>query len=264
VELKLVEAALNVIQFPDGMTNYLGIGAERFLSTSQFRRVGDDYLRVCDDPEQFSRAARLIIENKRLLRGRIVEYGLELVARLPQTSDELVRVVADTAFNEHRQDGEVTPRDMRPLARATLAKLGAPARLYADRAFAEITISDAMGTTAAQVAVAGGHTQALGATEKLMADALAKIPKGSVVPWAMRNRLYELAQALAYGGAEAKSYAGPLLDLMSREVQSWAPPFGMVELPPSRMCPIASEILEMPIKDLGFVYCLAEPLVLEQ
>jgi hypothetical protein len=117
---------------------------------------------------------------------------------------------------------------------------------------------DPMGTGAAQVAVAGGHPQALQTVERLMTETLATLPKNRVVPWDTRNRLYEMAYALAFGGEQAKQYVAPLRDLMGRKVQSWAPPFGMVELPPRRMCRVLATIMEQPVIDPEFKYC-ADP-----
>jgi hypothetical protein len=41
---------------------------------------------------------------------------------------------------------------------------------------------------------------------------------------------------------------------MSRKVQSWAPPFGMVELPPRRMCEVFAKIMQAPA-DPEFAFC---------
>jgi hypothetical protein len=142
------------------------------------------------------------------------------------------------------------------LARATLASLGhAAARPYADQAFRLISGDDALGTGAAQVAVASGHPGALELVEKLMAEALASVPFGRAVPWHTRNRLYELAYALALGGDEARLHAVPLRQLMEREVQSWAPPFGMIELPPKRMCSVLAKIVSTAASGQEPSYC---------
>jgi hypothetical protein len=54
-----------------------------------------------------------------------------------------------------------------------------------------------MRTSAVQIAVAGDHPQALQIVERLMAETLAKFPKGRIVPWNTRNRLHEMAYALS-------------------------------------------------------------------
>lgn len=112
-----------------------------------------------------------------------------------------------------------------------------------------------MGTGAAQIAVSGGNPKALQIVERLMVEKLATLPKEQAVPWDARNRLYEMAYALAYGGAQAREHIAPLQDLMSRKVQSWAPPFGMLELSPRRMCDVLAKIMQKSPTNLNFSYC---------
>jgi hypothetical protein len=57
--------------------------------------------------------------------------------------------------------------------------------------------------------------------ERLMAEQLASLRQSALVPRDIRNRLYELAHAIASGGEKATDHIGPLRDLMSREVESW-------------------------------------------
>lgn len=255
-EQALVRAAVDVLEFPAAEAGVLSIGAQKFLSQGLYRGEGRVSTRVCDELEQYERAAQLIINSDHLRRGRIVEYGLQLIAKLPNPSEDLARLVAESAFNDSIQQSEVFRfRDIRPLARATLAGLGKHALPYATQAFEQISIKDSMGTGAAQIAVAGGHPMALHAVESAMANKLATLAEGRTVPWEIRNRLYEMAYALAYGGMRAKQHVAPLRDLMSRKVESWAPPFGMVELPPRRMCHVLASIMEVPVANLDFDYC---------
>ena len=123
-----------------------------------------------------------------------------------------------------------------------------------------------MGTGAAQIAVAGGHPQALSNVEALMNQLLLTLPAEKPVPWEKRNRLYEMAQALGYGGQAAKEHIAPLRELMSREVESNATIFGMVALPPRRMCPLLERILQIPTAATEYPYCQADSddFVLEQ
>jgi len=212
--------------------------------------------RVCDQIEDFERAADLVRGSDHSRDGRIVEYQLNLIARLPEIEEELAGIVAASAFNDQRQDSGIFPYlDIRPMARSTLAGLGSHSKPYANLAFEQISIDDAMGTGAAQIAVAGGHPQALQIVERLMAETLVVLPKDKPVPWHIRNRLYEMAHALAFGGDAAKQYLAPLHDLMKRTVQSAAPPFGMGELPPRKMCPVLAKILGLPVLKLEYRYC---------
>jgi hypothetical protein len=255
-ERALIKTAVDALAFSSEESGFLSIGAEKLLANRLYRRDGRSSQRVCDIPEQMERASDLIRGSDHLRRGRIVEYGLRLIAKLPNPGEDLAKVAAESAFNGSFQQSEIFPkRDIRPLARATLASLGPLARPYADRAYAQISIDDSMGTGAAQVAVAGGHPNALQSVERLMAQKLASIPKGQTVPWGVRNRLYEMAYALALGGRQAREHVAPLRDLMSRKVQSWAPPFGMVELSPRRMCGVFVQIMQSPSDDPEFGFC---------
>lgn len=255
-ERALVKVAVDALAFSSAEAGSLAIGAEKFLSGGLYRRGDLKSTPVCDLTEEYERAAHVIRNSDHFRSGRIVEYQLELIARLPDPNKDLAEVVAASAFNDTVQQSDRFPnRDIRPLARATLAGLGPLARPYANMAFEQITIEDSMGTGAAQVAVAGEHPTALQTIEKLMADKLATLPKDRAVPRDARNRLYEMAYALAFGGAQAKQHVAPLQDLMNRKVQSWAPPFGMIERPPRRMCRVLAAIMNVQISDLEFGYC---------
>ena len=127
----MVKAALDVVAFPDEMTSFLGIGAEKLLSRPAV--VDSKPVVVCDDPEVFNQAQQSIEETGRLLRGRLVEYGFALVARLPEPGGVLVSKVAESAFNDTRQESEIFRRDLRPLARATLAAIEGASTPYAER-----------------------------------------------------------------------------------------------------------------------------------
>ena len=124
-----------------------------------------------------------------------------------------------------------------------LAGLGAQAvKPWTQRALAEMSASDQLGTGAAQIAAASGEPEALAKVERLMADLLAATPRTKAIPRETRNRLYELAYGLGMAGEQAQPYAAPVTDLLSREVESWVPPFGMIALKPARMCAVARQI----------------------
>lgn len=264
-EKAIVKAAVDILAFPANEAGFLAIGAERFLSRPLYRMSGNRSHVVCDSPELFERAGQLINKSEHLRNGRLVEYGFNLIARLPHPNESLIKVVAGSAFSDAPQASDLFPaRDLRPLARATLAGFGLGARPYADRAFAQISIADAMGTGAAQVAVAGNHLQALETVERLMNETLAKLPRDRAVPHDTRDRLYEMAYALSFGGEDAKQHIAPLRNLMARKIQSWAPPFGMVDLHPRRMCQVLANITGRPTSDLEFKYCTDENVPYEQ
>ncbi|WP_143145626.1 hypothetical protein [Devosia enhydra] len=254
-ETALLQTAVDVLAFPHEMSRSLGNGSMRLLSSPLIRRGEEAVFFLCDDQNIFQTAQMYIQENEHLLKGRLTEFGFALIGRLPSPSADLARKVAESAFSDTPQESDSLRRDLRPLARATLASIKGASTPYADRAFSEITIENSMGTGAAQIAVAGGHPQALAKVELLMDQLLVSLPVGGPVPWDQRNRLYEMAQALAFAGPAAKDHVGPLKELMNREVESNATIFGMVSLPPRRMCPLLEQILQVPITETEYTYC---------
>lgn len=264
-ERALVKIAVDALALPFNEAGSLVIGAEKFLSRSLTRRSGQEFALVCTPTEEYERAGQALADGD--FNGRLVEYQLNLIAKLPNPSEAIAKAVAASAFNDSIQQSE-GPRlpllDIRPIARATLAGLGPLTQPYASKAFDQISIDDAMGTGAAQIAVAGGHPAALETVARLMADKLASLPRDRVIPRDIRNRLYEMAYALTFGAEKAEAYSAPLKDLMSRKVQSWAPPFGMIELPPRRMCRVLAGITHVSVTDLGFDYCSATDVRYEQ
>jgi hypothetical protein len=255
-EQALFRLAVDTLAFSNAQAGPLSIGAHRFLARGLYRTDTSGAKRVCDPADQYRRAGALIASSDHLRRGRLTEYGLELIAKLPDAGAVFAEQVAASAFNTSPQLSELVPqRDIRPMARATLAGLGEYAAPYGARAFMLMGSDDAMGTGAAQIAVAAGHPGALEKVETLMARQLASLPKEQVVPWDARNRLYEMAYALSFGGEQAMHHVRPLQELMSRHVESWAPPFGMVELPPRRMCVVLARIKKIAPKQLEYAYC---------
>ncbi|WP_449397001.1 hypothetical protein [Devosia riboflavina] len=257
---------MNILELPNEAVRSLADAAVRTLSTPAVRQISSPTVWVCDDAKIFEQVQVLIDKNRHLLGSRLVEHSYGLVARLLKPSNAIIRQVAESAFSETKQDYGALRRDLRPLARATLAAIEGGSSAYAIQAFAEISIDDSMGTGAAQIAVAGGHPEALSKVQILMDQLLSTLPATDPIPWEARNRLYEMAQALAYGGSEARNYVSPLRELMSRQVESNATMFGMVALPPRRMCPLIAKVLEIPAGAVEYAYCQAdsEDFVLEQ
>lgn len=67
-----------------------------------------------------------------------------------------------------------------------------------------------MGTGAAQIAAAGRHPDALRKIDLLMREILDRSGADKPIAWQNRNRLYELAYGLAFGGDEALNHISPL------------------------------------------------------
>jgi hypothetical protein len=75
-----------------------------------------------------------------------------------------------------------------------------------------------------------------------MNQLLATVLDDKPIPLATRDRLYELAWGIDFSGQSARDHVTPILRLMTRYVQSSAPPFGLVRLHPKRMCEVLSKI----------------------
>jgi hypothetical protein len=88
---------------------------------------------------------------------------------------------------------------------------------------------DALGTSAAQIAVAAGHPQALSKVAAML-DAILKANRNDPISRSARDRFYELAFALAAVGPDARPYVGPVVQIMGRTVQ------------PRRMCRVLEVI----------------------
>lgn len=225
--------------------NWLAIGAVRALSQDQYRSSpGQLGPRVCSPPAIYARVAAAYVGKS--MKGRFDHYEVELASRMQSPPTEVVDAVARVAFDprpviDDGIDGQVKG-DIRPIARTVLAGFGSESARYANTAFEQISSESSIGTGAAQVAAAGGHSEALSRIDSLMNELLATIPDDKPIPLATRDRLYELAWGIYFSGESAKDHVAPLIKLMGRRVQSWAPPFGMVSSHPKRMCEVLSKI----------------------
>lgn len=263
-ERKIFEAAVSILELDDGTrAGYLELGAKRFLSAGIYRRHEKTAAFVClpdDLYERVSNSAPL----QREIKHRVVEDELRLFMRLPKLNPHIIHAIGRTAFNEYPQQSEhFRDRDMRPYARTVLAGTGQRAADFSATAFQQMSTADSLGTGAAQVAAATGHPDALPRIKKMMEDLLSSVPTGKAVPRSVRNRLYELSYAIYFSGEGAKDHTAPIKAIMTRTVQSWAPPFGMVELKPKRMCRLLERI-EGPGSIQGYDFCLDSKVPLEQ
>ena len=259
---ELAAAALEVVAEQNNIL-WLDIGAKKFLGTGLHRKGQNGPVPVCPPKDIYGRAADVVTASQGL-KGRLEEYQLRMVANFPRQSEYIIDAVAKSAFNESPQESEVfRNEDIRPVARTVLAGFGKQASKYAAVAYEKMSPDDSLGTGAAQVAAAGGHPGAADRVQKMMEDILSSIPENRAIPWSTRNRLYELAYAIYFAGENAKQHSAPIRSLMRRKVQSHAPPFGMVELSPKRMCDVLSGI-EGPGAAEEYAFCGDAKIPLEQ
>jgi hypothetical protein len=261
----LFELAASAIELTDGPeSNWLNIGAQKFLAGTTYRKDGNSRIAICESADILRRVSEALTSTKGFSKGRLTEYQLELASKLPDRSWYVIEAVAASAFNPNVQPSDVFNfRDIRPYARTVLASFGPSVSKFGQLAYDQISSATSMGTGAAQVAAAGAHPQALARIEKLMEEALASVPVDQAIPREMRNRLYELSWAIYFAGDAGKKHTKSMHKVMRRQVQSWAPPFGMVNLPPKRLCALLIKIEgEKSVQDYGF--CSDENVPLEQ
>lgn len=238
------------------------IGLEKFFGHDLYRGANGKGVFVCPPEHVYRRLGDLL--SSRGFKGRLVEYQLNLASKLPNPNGLIINAVGSSAFNPGRQESETFRlEDIRPTARMVLATFGKEAAAFSDHAYKEMSAVDSLGTGAAQVAAATGHPGALDRIKSMMEMLLSSVPPEKPVPHEMKFRLYELSYALFFAGPEAKSYLAPIKELMRRKVQSWAPPFGMLELSPTRLCDLVARI-EGDEALKAYPFCIDPKRVLDQ
>ncbi|WP_130269169.1 hypothetical protein [Phyllobacterium myrsinacearum] len=256
-ELAQYNIAVQTLETLNGEPNWLEVGAEKYLGYGVYRNDATGRGPVCNPDEVYDRVAKLASQHWSTKKGQLAEYQLLLAARLRDPPPNVVKAVGESAFSTSPQiSGTLKDQDIRPLARSVLASFHEKAAAYSNIAFEQMSADSSMGTAAAQIAASTGHPLALGRIETLMTDALFALPKGGIVPRETKRRLYELSYAFALVGEEGKKHIGPLKQLMKMRVQSWAPPFGMIDSPPKRLCNILAQIAGKDDRELQeFPYC---------
>lgn len=163
------------------------------------------------------------------------DVHLDVARRIGPRFPEIVAIVGEAAFAPNPITDRAWPsEDLRPLARVILAEFGADvAAPWSDQAFAAIE-DNAMGAAAAQIAIVTRHPGALAKTSALLASILRRYPTDPM-PNDVWVRFYDLAFALAAAGLDAKPFIDPVVKMTCRTMNSWAPPFGWISIPPSDM-----------------------------
>ena len=236
------EASLSVLKaFDDVRGSIQPYEALRFFSHRQLKNPVCPSPRVYVEVKQAAIRAHLFDPPHPLSEVQLA-FVSKLVLELGIRDQMLMDAVARTAFYEIPVPSDLYHSDLRPVARSILAEFGYDAEKWSDQAFLSMGAEDPLQTTAARLAIATGHPQALARTRELMATLLATVPATKPVPYRMRNRLYELAYSMSAATVDTVPYSGPVADLLERKVESWAPPFGMIAMPPSLMCVVGKHL----------------------
>lgn len=240
-ELKLLNLAVSAIELGNAQElNPLDLGGRELLAKGINRYIKNDVYSVCIPPKLMQRASSTLEKRGGFgINRRLFDYELFLAAKFQNPGDAIVSAVAQLAFAKTPQQINVySLEDIRPLARSVLGSYGRAASKYADLAYEQIEADTSMGTGAAQVATAGGHPQALQKVVALINELLNSVSQDKTISVYKRDRLYELAWAIAYAGESGKPYIGEIHKIMNRRVGSLAPPFGALESHPKQLCKI--------------------------
>jgi hypothetical protein len=184
------------------------------------------------------------------LRAGVWGYGwpgltrLAVAQQLGPRDPKIIEDVARAAFHSAPLDHQGST-DIRPHARAVLASFGAAAAPWREPALKLMNSEDSLGTGAAQVAAASRDPAAVSAVAGLLSQGL-KAGPGKVIKRERAQRLVELGYALGAAGETAQPWVGSLIELLNRDVESLAPPFGVIERPPNEICRALNRIGGIP------------------
>lgn len=176
--------------------------------------------------------------------------NLQLAERLPPNPVR-ARGLAAIAFHQYPPPQSISFYDSRPLAMQLLAGQGRFAQPWSRAAIGRMEADTAIGTGAAQVAVAADAVSALPSVSRLMSDKLVHARrvqaasdggKVAVLDGRDANRLIELGYAMARDGRAAQQYARPVMAMLDQRIARAAPPFGLLATPPTEFCRIARAI----------------------
>ena len=216
----------------------MSIAALRHFSRDQFRQTGKTSIRLCPPIDLYPAITERALAEDDFSPAYLHADEVRLARALGPRDPRIVDAVARTAFHPRVIETEYpeSKQDVRFLARVTLAEFGSASAQWSEKAFSEISADDALGTSAAQIAIATDHQGALEKVSGLLQLILQQNPTDPI-PIRSRDRFYELAYALANAGAKARPFAAPVVNVVDRKVESWAPPFfGILSITPSPMC----------------------------
>lgn len=158
---------------------------------------------------------------------------LRLARQLGPRNPKIIAYVARVAFAPAPLTDDIFS-DIRPEARATLASFGSASRPWLETASHLMNSDTVLGTSAAQVAASSSDPKAVEAVAQLLRRQLEA--SSGVIPRERAQRVVELVYALGAAGEAARSYVPLLKETLGRQVQSLAPPFGVIERQPNEVC----------------------------
>lgn len=263
-ERQIFLTAANAIELDDSpINNFLTIGAKQVLGLGLVSQGSKRVQRVCS-PEDILSKVGAALATRGLGAGRLEEYQIELAVQLPNASDLVVEQVGRVAFNSSKQHSGIFPgQDIRPFARSALAKFGTRSSAFSDIAASEMHSRTSLGTGAAQVAAATGHSAAVPWIAAEMYRILGSVPSGVAIPLDKRDRLLELAWAVYFAGDAGRQSVTAIHRVMAGKVESRVPPFGIVEIRPKRFCRVLELIEGRPALE-AYRYCLDDSIPFEQ
>ncbi len=218
-----------------GDAGWMSIGAKKYFSLRRYRTIGLKSQEICAPADLYPRLTEVLITLGVFDRARLSGDEVDLVRMIGPRDPRIIEAVGRTAFSKiFIPSGDGLKKDVRIMARIVLAEFGRSAQAFGERAFNEMSADTPLGTGAAQIAVAVGYPGALDKTEQLMAYTLRR--NHDPIPREVRNRLFEPAFAIAFAGPEGRDHLDPVYALLGRRVESWAPPYGTINLEPTTMC----------------------------
>jgi hypothetical protein len=159
---------------------------------------------------------------------------LRLARRLGPRNPKIIAYVVGVAFAPAPLTDDIFS-DIRPEARAVLASFGPASLPYLETAIHLMNSETVLGTSAAQVAASSSDPKAVEAVAQLLRRQLGADTSGAI-PRERAQRVVELAYALGVAGEAARPYVPLLKEILRRQVQSLAPPFGVIERYPNEVC----------------------------
>lgn len=237
-EVAQANEALNVLRtFP--VISKLHIAASHYFGETQYRRTNNESTILCIPDNVKATAKSRMIEEKIFSRDTVEPDYLRVAFMLDSDDQTIMDAVGKTAF--HPEGVYFFTGDARPLARIVLSKYSSQSAKWSDQALVEISSKDKLGTSAAAVAASAGNLKAIKKISHLINEII-EASGQKAIKYEDTKTLYQLVVALALGGERAQQHISPLITLLNHKIESWAPPFGMIEVSPNYVCAALEKI----------------------